>query len=902
MSRLKGLRARLRSVLRPRSREQRMDEEFEFHLEMETKRLAAEGVPLDEARRHARVAFGGLDAHREEMRDERGARWLDDFVADVRHALGVLRRSPGFTAAVALTLGVGIGMNGMIFGYVNSMLFRPVPARDPGRLVGLFNREARTGQVFSMGFEDFADFRDRSGAFDGLAAATGVPLNVTIPGSGSIASDLVWGEMVTENYFSVLDMRPAAGRFFSAADAPQGANPFVVLSYESWMNRFRGDPAIAGRVIRINGTEFTITGVAPRTFRGMRMFGFWPEMFVPIGMHAVVQPGATRVLTGRGGGQLLAFGRMPAGFDRQKTSAAAEQFARQLQTTYPESNANIGVALVDARSGYDNPAFVKPGVLVLSAALGVFASLVTLLIICANLVNLQLARVAARSREFAIRLSLGCSRGRLTRQLAVESAVLALPGVLLAAAITRLAPSLEQYLTPKLQFTVGFDPTVDSRVTLFTVAVALFAILICGLLPALRAGRSSVVGNLANVLGGSTLRTGGGGRPSRLRGALVVSQLALSVMLLAGGALFVRSLLVARDIDLGFDPGGRVLLSVNVGLQGYDETRGLRFYDEVLRRTRALPNVSAATFAFPAPFDTYDRSISLYVEGLASSRDGTVHPTASFVADDLVRTLGLRLQAGRDLTSADSAGAPQVMVVSRSLAARLWPGKDPIGQRARRGSASGAEVTVVGVVADAKFLILGGGPAARAYVPLRQRYRDNETLIVHTRGDPARTLNELRATIAAIDPTLPTFGAMTMEDAVSGGFSTSRTAAWIAGFFGLLALLIAAVGLYAVVAGNVTQRTREMGVRMAIGSTPGGIVAHLMRGGARLGAIGLAIGLVGAFGVSRSMAGLLFGLSPNDPVTFTLVPLALGVVVLVATYLPARRAARLDPVAALRSD
>jgi predicted permease len=384
---------------------------------------------------------------------------------------------------------------------------------------------------------------------------------------------------------------------------------------------------------------------------------------------------------------------------------------------------------------------------------------------------------------------------------------------------------------------------------------------------------------------------------------LVVTQLALSVVLLVGGTLFVRSLFVARGVDVGFDAHDRAMLSVNVGQQGYDEAKGRRFYDEVLERTRALPAVVSAAWAFPVPFDTYDRGMSMYVDGAPSQApDGTHAVDISNVSEDFVSALGLRLQDGRTFTTADSVGAPRVMVVSRALATRFWPGTNPVGQRIRRGGASGVEITVIGVVDDAKYFLIGPITPVRAYLPLRQGYRDWETLVVHARGDPSSVTPQLRRVIATLDPTLPVFGVTTMEDAVGSGLATSRTAAGLSGFFGALALLVAAVGLYAVVASGVSERTREIGVRMALGSTPGEVMRLVMRGGARLGAIGLGLGLVGAAAVARTMGGILFGLSPSDPLTFALVPLVLAAVALVATWLPARRAVTLDPIEALRMD
>ena len=459
MSRFKGLAARARSLFGARSSESRMEEEFRFHVEMETTRLVErEGLSASEARRRALVAFGGLDAHREEMRDGRGARWLDDLIVDLRYALRATRRSPGFAIAVALTLGVGIGVNGIIFSAVDALLFRPLPVREPSRLVALFSVDTKSKQPMAMAYEDYADFRDKSGVFDGLAAMSDMPLNLAVPWRTGVA-DMVWGSLVTENFFTVLGMQPSLGRFFTPDDAPTGANPFAVLTYDCWQARFGGDPSVVGRTIRLNGTGFTVVAIAPRGFRGLRTFGFWPEIYVPMAMHDIAIPGSLHMLEGRAGGGFMAVGRMRPGLDRARTEVASAGFAAQLARAYPATNATTSAIVIPAAGGFDNPAFVKPRVIFLASALGIFASFVTLVIICANLANLQLARLASRVHEIAIRLSLGCSRGRLTRQMLVESSVVALPGALLAVALLRLGPLFEAAMVPHLQFRVGFGAT-----------------------------------------------------------------------------------------------------------------------------------------------------------------------------------------------------------------------------------------------------------------------------------------------------------------------------------------------------------------------------------------------------------------------------------------------------------
>jgi predicted permease len=905
MSLLKGLRARLRSILRARDAEARMDEEFRFHVEMETKRLVDQGIDADEAHRRARAAFGGADQHREAMRDGRGARLFDDLRADVRFALRAMRRKPGFALATALTLGIGIGINGVIFGFVNSLLLRPLPARDADQLVGVFTMHTKSGEPDLVAYDDYIDLRDRSGVFEDVAGRTDGPLNLVMPrgtaGGGAASSgDIVWGEFVTENYFSLLGVRPALGRFFTAADAPQGANAFAVLSYPAWRGRFNSDSGVIGRVVRLNGTPFTIVAVAPRGFRGIRTFGFWPEVWAPIGMHNALLPGSTRLLQGRGEGWMMVVGRMHPAATRQSTEGALTSFAAQLERDHPASNREIGLLLVPGATGFDHPGFVKPAVLQLSSALGMVAAIITLLIVCANLANLQLARSAARDREIAIRLSLGCSRRRLTRQLLVECVVLAIPGALLAIVAVYFSVRIESLMVPRLQFRVGFDPTVDMRVIAYTGAVALLSVLLFGLVPALRASRPGLTPSLTSVVGRRRTSAAGG---KGMRSSLVVTQLAMAVVLLVAGTLFVRSLTNARAMDLGFDPQGRAIMSVDLGLQGYDAARGRRFYGDVIERLQGNAAIVSATWAFPAPFDTYDRSIPLYSDELPGNADDqTIRANATFTDIDFEKALGLQLQAGRVFTKSDSNGTPAVMVVSRRFATQYWPGRDPVGQRVRIGGPSGAEISVIGVVADAKFTHIGDRNLGRVYIPLRQNFTNRQTLIVHARGNPALVDRTVRDLVATLDPDLPTFGSMTMQESVASGLATYQTAAGTGAFFGLFALLIASIGLYAVVAEGVAARTREIGVRVALGATPRGVMHFIMGSGARLGLVGLAIGVASALGVVTLMRGLLYGLSPHDPLTFVAVPLVLGIVVFVATYLPARRAVRLDPVSALRTD
>jgi predicted permease len=894
MDRLRGLAARLRSLVRRDAAERDLDDEIRFHLEMEAQKNRARGMSPAEARRRAVLAFGGVEKHREAVRDGRRLGWIEDLGRDLAYSLRTFRHAPGFALAAVLTLGLAIGAGSVVFSLVNALVLRPFPVPDPGRLVALWSVDPREGGSAGISFAEYLDWRDESGVFSGLAAQAARPLSLEADGP----ADLVWSEVVSEDYFAVLGLRPALGRFFlPGEEAAPGANPYVVLSHHLWRERFGADPAVVGRRVRVNGHPFEVIGVAPESFHGLRRLGFWPDVWVPLGMHAVVLPERGDLRSDRDDRWLLAVGRLRPGLERERAEALASAFARRLEDAFPATNREVGALLTSARAPFDPPRFVPPQVLVLASSLGLVAVALVLLVACGNLAGLMLARASARRREIAVRLALGGSRGRLVRQLLTESAVLAAAGGALGLLLAAFASRFEGALLPRLQFRVGLAAAMDHRVVLFTAGVAFAALFLFGLAPALRATRLELLPALRGRA------PAGGARRRELRDLLVVGQIAASVVLLIAGGLFLRSLGASRTVELGFDPEDRLLLSVDPGVRGYDAARKIAFFREADRRVEALPGVVSASWGFPVPFDTHGEGTELFVPGAEGEGPRqTVEVAMSTVEPGYFEALGSRLVAGRDLAEGDSAGAPSVMVVNRTMAERFWPGGEAVGRRVRLGGADGPEVEVVGVVEDAAHQSPTEARRPYLFLPLRQNGAGAMTLVIHVRGSAEALLPAVREEIRALDPALPTYGGVTLERSLRNALSPQETAALLAGLLGALALALALVGLYGVVAYGVARRTRELGIRIALGASPREVLRAVLRGAGRTTLAGVALGLVGALLVGRVMGSLLFGVSPSDPLVFLAVPVLLSAVALLASLLPARRATRVDPLVALRAE
>jgi predicted permease len=821
---------------------------------------------------------------------------METLLQDIRYAFRTLRRSPGFALIAIVTLAVAIGVNSTVFTFVNGMLFKPLPAHAPQELVALFSRDLKSGSSSEIAWDDYVDYRDRSGVFAGLAGQVGTPMNLSERGN----AEMVWGELVTENFWSVLGMQPALGRFFVQADANgPGSDPYAVLSWGFWQKHFAGDPGVIGRAVVINGHPFRVVAVAAPAFKGTRRFGFWPQMWVPMQMHDAVVPGSAKGLSGRGDGFLITVGRLKPGLTLERAQTVLRGFARQLEQAYPASNRNVGATLISARTAFDNPSWTPPRMLLLASSLAMFAVMLILLIASANVANLMLARASARTREVAVRLALGASRVRLVRQFMTESMIIALLGGVGGMLLTLAGKPFQTAMVPKLQFQVGLDTSVDQRVLLFTTLATLATVLLFGLAPGWQATRTNLVPALKNAGSQATV----GRRRFQLRDILVIGQVALSLVLLVGGGLFLRSLSGAQDVDVGFPVQSRALLSVNPELQGWSAERTQAFYRQVVRNVEALAEVQSASWAFPVPFDTYGRGFTLYVDGISTNQqDQTIGVSGSVVDTKYFATLGTPLVQGREFTEQDDANAPLVMVVNHAAAVRLWPGKEPVGQKGRLGDASGTEVVVVGVARTGKYNTLGESPLPYVFMPLRQHNRGWMTLVVQTRGDAARALPALKEQIRALDPTLPVFGVMTMEQNVASARNIALNAATLAGVFGAIALILALVGIYGVVAFSVAQRTREVGIRMALGATTTNVLQDVLGRAGILAGLGIVLGLIGALAVSRLLAGLLYGVSAYDTLTFVAVPVALVIATLAASYIPARRATRISPMVALRSE
>jgi predicted permease len=821
---------------------------------------------------------------------------------DLRYGARMLWKQPGFTLIVALTLSLGIGANGVIFSLVNALLLRPLPVEKPSELAAIYTSDFSGGGLGVSSYPDYVDFRDRNRVFAGLVAYQfPQPLSLNIDGT----NERMFGEIVSGNYFSALGLKPSLGRgFLPEEDRTPGESAVAVISHKLWQTRFGGDPATVGRSVKINGHPFIIVGVAPEKYTGL-LRGFAADWWIPAMMIGQAVPGSNH-LTRRGDRGFLVMGRLKPGVTLQQAQADFNSIAAQLYKEWPQDWENIrrqsrSVSVTPESEARLLPEMRMPIVIFMALLMSV-AGLV-LLIACANIANLLLARATARRKEIAIRLALGAGRWRLIRQLLTESVLLSMLGGMAGLLLAGWGADLLMAFRPPFQIPVELDLQADWRVFVFMFGLSLLTGIVFGLTPALAASRPDVIASLKDETGAATT----GGRTWRLRGALVVAQVALSLLLLICAGLFLRSLRNASSIDPGFDADNLLALSMDLRLQGYDETRERNFTDQLLERVRALPGVVSASLTDRLPLDLDGAWRGVTIEGYTPQPGESTGINSSFVAPGYFETLRIPLLRGRTFQRQDGANAPGVALVNESFARRYWPGQSPLGKRIQMGAVrSGVNdapyLTVIGIVKDGKYVSLGEEAAPFIYFNMAQNVGLSPTLVVRTQGDPLNSLAAVRGEVAALDKNLPLYDVKTMRQHLGLALLPARLAGSVLGVFGMMALALAAAGIYGVMAYSVAQRTREIGIRMALGANARDVLRLVTRQGMTLVAIGMAIGLTSALALTQLLKSLLLGVSSTDPLTFAVIALLLIAVALLACWIPARRATKVDPMIALRCE
>ena len=815
---------------------------------------------------------------------------LDAWLQDARFALRLLRKSPLFTLTAALSLAIGIGANATIFSVGSAMLLRPMPGlAAPDRLVDV-GRVSRGSAFDTVSYPNFADLRARATSFTDIYAHEIEPTPMSLGADG--AAERIYGVLVTANYFEILGTPPHLGRLLrSEDDEGKGANAVAVLSHHLWTRRFASDPGIVGRSIAINGFPFTVVGVAPPRFQGTTILR--GDVWLPSAMLTQAMPSRRDSLfTSRRSTWLFMGARLKDGVSLEQANAELGAIGAALAQAYPDTNKGMSFRAA--------PIAVVPGVTgMIAGFLALLMGIVTLLLLiaCVNLAGMQLARGAARSREIAVRVAIGAGPGRIVRQLLTETAVLFVLGGAAGLALSRWLTALLLALLPQLPVPLAVDLSTDWRVVAFTVTMSLAAAVLCGLAPALQARRTHLVGSLK---GGDADK---GPARLRLRNVFVVGQVTLSLVLVIAAGLFIRTLAGAASAPTGFDARDVEVVSLDLSLARYQPEPGVAFVRELVARTRALPGVQSASVAVDLPLDGGRMGFgSVRVPGSpAADERGTIDADFNIVEPELFRTLGQVLVRGRDFTAHDTPAAPRVAIVNETFARTVWPGRDPLGQQfmLERGDGTVA-VSVVGVAADARLMSIAEPPEPYIYLPLAQRYHSRVHLLVKTSG--SRAIPQVRTLVREMNPHLPITEALTLADITAIGLVPQRIAAAVAGSLGLVGLLLAAIGIFGVTAYGVTRRAREIGIRVALGAGQGDVMRLVLLQGARLAAVGVALGLCAAAAGARLIQALLYGVGTLDPLTFGGASLLFAVVSLLATYVPARRALAVDPMVALRNE
>lgn len=814
---------------------------------------------------------------------------MNDLVQDLRFSVRMLLKNPMFTVAAVTTLALGIGLNAATFSAVHGLLLSPLPGtEDPDELV-LVYREWPGIEFGSNSVPHYQDMRDRTeDVFENVSSWFFEPLSLASDGR----SERMIGMMVSANFFQTFGAEPTLGRGFipGVEDRDPGAHAVAVISHGFWQSRFGGDPATVGRTVTLNGHPFEIVGVAPADFHGPVNFAS-PPIYVPLMMSNVITPAFNR-LEARGSNNMNVVARLRDGVTLDRAREQLDVMLVQLREEYPrfyenqvshvvvmQKDAGIHPSFSDAQRGMSTVMMVVVGLL--------------LLIACVNVANLFLARARDRQREMGIRLSMGASRSRIVRQLLTESLLFSVIAGAAGLVLANMANGLLSGFRPPIDGPWAFNVETDTTVLWFTAMVSLGAGFIFGMAPALQSARPDT---LAAIKGESSNKVG----RSRASSALVVAQVALSLLLLTSSGLFLRSLQAATRIDPGFEsPGNLVIASVNPALQGYEEARSREFWNRMLEDVGAMPEVSGVGLTLTAPLGlgSSDRSVEVPGYEFAEGERSSLH--YSYVSEGFFEAMGIELIEGRTFTRQDDENGPPVMLVNERFAQRFWPGQSALGKSV---NTAGREWEVIGVAETGKYNSLGEDPTEFMYFPQRIQYRADMVIVARTESDPQVVLQGIQQLVRDADPELPVYDVRTMEDHMGIALLPARLGGSVLGLFGLLGLTLAAVGIYGVMAYSVSQRTRELGIRVALGADRSSVLQLVLGEGLRLAVIGTVIGMIGALATARLVRGLLYSTSAIDPIAFTVVPATLLGVAALAVYLPARRAARVDPIGALKSE
>jgi putative ABC transport system permease protein len=817
---------------------------------------------------------------------------------DVRYGIRVLLKSPGFLIAAVLSLALGIGANATIFTMINSVFLQPLPVEKPAELMYVYGTDSNNAQNSVLGsfhpisYPNYLDYKAQNDVFVDLGVYS-FPQGVSL--GGGEKPEPVNVQVVSGNYFSMLGVKPAFGRaFLPEEDHDTGTSAVAVLNYRYWQRQFGSNPRIIGSTIRLNGHPFTVIGVAPLGFDGT-LGVFPPDIWTPAMSHPYVITGVFPGGPPDKNRRLLmfqVFGRLKPSVSGAQALQALQQIGRRLEKEYPNENTGRNVGILPLTQATIPPAFRSifvQGSGLLMAIVGV-----VLLIACANLANLMMARATARRREFTVRLALGGGRLRLVRQLLMECMLIALPGGALAVLIAMGGRDLIISMLPAAISPSNINMPINLTVLAFTFALSVFSAMLFGLLPALRASRSDLGSDLKE-------RMGGAGSPGRLkaRNILVLFQVTLSVVALASAGLFIRSLSNAQTIDLGFEHDKLVVVPYDVTSNGYDESRGKQYHQQIVERVRAVPGVAAATVASTVPLTPpFQRSVFPEGQEITDTRRGILVYT-DIIGPDYFDTVRIPLLRGRVFTEADREGTQRVVIINEAMARRFWPNQDAIGSRFRFFGEVEPR-TIIGIVPTAKYVFVGEDPQPMAYTALEQGYAPAMALLVQTAGNPDAIKATIEREVRSLDRDIALRNIQTAPELLSASLTGARVAATLLSIFGSVALVLAAVGIYGVMSYSVNLRAQEIGIRMALGAERRAVLWMVLGQGMVTVAIGLALGLMAAVGISRLLSGLLYGVGTADAAAFIGTAAVLLLVAFIANYVPARRATHVDPIAVMR--